>query len=252
MENLLQLHSVSLNFEGLAALSDLTWGVPHSPSGKIYGIIGPNGAGKSTLFNLISGIYKPSAGRITFNSIELNHLKSNQIARLGITRTFQNIRLLPHLSVVDNLRVVGSVQREGTFWESLFGFQNGKTIEEQVTSRAEAALELVGLIAMKQFSPLSLSQGDQRRLEIARAIMTEPKLLLLDEPAAGMSASEKIQLAGVLKKVATDSKAALIVIDHDLKFIMDLCDHVTVLKEGKLFAEGTPAFIQCLSDSMQG
>jgi len=237
---LLSLHAVTLKFGGLAALSDVSWGIPSS---GIHGIIGPNGAGKSTLFNLVTGIYKPTSGRLTFDGVELQKLETMEIVRLGIARTFQNIRLLPHLSVLDNLLVVTAVEREGTFWKSLFGMPSARRSFQEARDRAMQVLELVGLSKTVDAIPTSLSYGDQRKLEIARALMRKPRLLLLDEPAAGMNPVEKIALAGILKKILED-KIVILVIEHDMKFIMNLCEHITVLTQGSVCAEGLPKDIQ--------
>lgn len=240
MSHLLRFNSVTLKFGGLTALSNVSWGIP---SHGIHGIIGPNGAGKSTLFNLTTGIYKPISGRILFEDIELQRMQTTQISRLGIARTFQNIRLLQHLSVLDNLRVVASVEREGTFFASLFRTSKARKLSSEIMNRAQALLKLVGLAKLQDHLPSSLPYGDQRKLEIARALMRKPKLLLLDEPAAGMNATEKNALDLILREIVSDNITVL-VIEHDMKFMMNSCQHITVLNQGAICAEGTPAQIQ--------
>jgi branched-chain amino acid transport system ATP-binding protein len=229
-----------LKFGGLTALSKVDWSMPSS---GIHGMIGPNGAGKSTLFNLVTGIYRPTTGKILFEGAEIQGLQTIRIVKLGLTRTFQNIRLLKQLSVLDNLRVVAATEREGTFWKSLFMLPQAKKQLTDITDRALGLLDLVGLAKVKNQSPTSLPYGDQRKLEIARAMMTRPKLLLLDEPAAGMNSIEKEALAFVIRKIAQD-RIAVLVIEHDMKFIMNLCQNVTVLNQGAICAEGTPVQIQ--------
>ncbi len=240
MNDLLQLSSVTLKFSGLTALSEVTLGFP--PAG-IHGIIGPNGAGKSTLFNLVTGIYKPNSGNILFDGVALNTLETSEIVRLGIARTFQNIRLLSHLSVLDNLCVVTAVEREGTFLESFLQLPSAKKLAKNIIERAKAVLELVGLAKASKRYPTALPYGDQRKLEIARALMRNPRLLLLDEPAAGMNSVEKETVNKILRKIL-DQKITVVVIEHDMKFIMNLCDQITVLNQGKVCASGTPTEIQ--------
>jgi len=242
---LLRFDSVTLKFGGLTALSNVSWGIP---TGGIHGIIGPNGAGKSTLFNLTTGIYKPVSGRILFQQeveqdVELQTLQTTEISRLGIARTFQNIRLLQHLSVLDNLRVVTAVEREGTFLGSLFRTSRARSVSSEISNRAESLLNLMGLTRFKDSIPSSLPYGAQRKLEIARALMKKPKLLLLDEPAAGMNPTEKNALDLILRKIV-EEKITVLIIEHDMKFIMNSCQHITVLNQGSICAEGTPAQIQ--------
>jgi branched-chain amino acid transport system ATP-binding protein len=243
MTDLLKLDSVTLKFGGHVALSDLTWVLPKTDHHRVQGIIGPNGAGKSTLFNLITGIYKPTTGRLSFDGDDIDAMPTSAIARCGIARTFQNIRLLPHLSILDNLRVVGAVEREGSFWSSLFQLPRGKRLADAIEHRAYSLLQWVGLASVSHLSPETLPYGDQRKLEIARALMRKPKLLLLDEPAAGMNATEKQDLENLIRKVMTQDLTILI-IEHDMKFIMSLCSQITVLDQGSLCAQGTPAEIQ--------
>ena len=242
MSDLLKLDLVTLKFGGLTALYQVSWSLPSDYQG-VQGIIGPNGAGKSTLFNIITGIYKPSLGQVFFQGKDLVPLTTPKIARLGIARTFQNIRLLPHLSVLDNLRVVTAEERQGTFVKSLFEFASEKGRVAEISDRAHSLLDLVGLGDAYGKSPTSLPYGDQRKLEIARALMRKPRLLLLDEPAAGMNPVEKESLHQILKQVLKQ-KIAVLVIEHDMKFVMNLCQQITVLDQGSFCAQGTPEQIQ--------
>lgn len=241
MTSLLTLESVTLKFGGLTALSDVTLDIPRQ---GIHGIIGPNGAGKSTLFNVVSGLYKPTEGKILFDRHkDVQKRKMTEIARLGLARTFQNIRLLPHLTVIDNLCVVTAMEREGTFWKSLFHHPQAKKKAKEIRQRAEMLLELVGLSHVCNHYPSSLPYGCQRKLEIARALMSHPKLLMLDEPAAGMNPVEKASLEQILRKIL-EQKITILIIEHDMKFIMNLCHHIIVLNQGAICATGTPAEIQ--------
>lgn len=245
MNDLLKLESVTLKFDGLLALSNINFTVSenNAKKGMLFGIIGPNGAGKSTFFNLITGIYKPTFGKIFFNNKEIQQLKTTQIVNFGIARTFQNVRLLPHLSVLDNLIVVAAEELKGNFFKSFFGLKTAKILFDDIMASAQSVLQLMGLASYQKKTPNSLPYGDQRKLEIARALMRKPKLLLLDEPAAGMNAVEKEFLYEILKKINSQN-IVIIVIEHDMKFIMNLCDHITVLDQGSICAQGTPTQIQ--------
>lgn len=240
MKPILTFNSVSLKFGGLTALSDVSFSVPSS---GIHGVIGPNGAGKSTLFNLATGIYQPTSGKIVFLGTELQGLETSKICQLGISRTFQNIRLLQHLTVLDNLRVVTSAEREGTFWKSLLRTSSARRLSGEILARAQFLLERVGLVQSQLKLPSELPYGDQRKLEIARALMRKPKLLLLDEPAAGMNPSEKNALDVILRKIVSEG-VTILVIEHDMKFIMNLCESITVLNQGSICAQGSATEIQ--------
>jgi branched-chain amino acid transport system ATP-binding protein len=247
----LSLENITLAFGGISALNQLSWSSSEAPASMervtqlkdIEGIIGPNGAGKSTLFNLVTGIYKPTSGRVLFEGEEIQKLNSVEIARLGIARTFQNIRLLPHLSILDNLITVTATEREGSFWKNLLGSRSAKQQNSEIESRAKSALKRVGLSHAHGDRPTSLPYGDQRKLEIARALMRKPKLLLLDEPGAGMNSAEKKNLSEVLAKISNDG-IKIIIIEHDMKFIMNICQKITVLNQGRICAQGTPGEVQ--------
>ncbi len=236
----LNLSGVTLRFGGLTALDNLDLTIP-GPG--VYGIIGPNGAGKSTLFNLVTGIYRPTAGKVFLAGKEISSLETAAIAGLGVARTFQNIRLLSHLSVLDNLRVVAASERRGTFWQSLCNRITARQMDREILERAQGLLELMGLGSMVKARPNALPYGAQRKLEIARALMRKPRLLLLDEPAAGLNTVEKEKLQELIQSIV-EKELTLVVIDHDMKFVMNLCQHVTVLSQGAICAAGTPSEVQ--------
>lgn len=243
MTALVALEDVTLRFGGLAALDRVSWAIS---AGGIHGIIGPNGAGKSTLFNVLTGIYKPTTGRIAFAGQDVAALPTHRLARLGVARTFQNIRLLPHLSVLDNVRMVAASERDGSFWASLVGGAAARRQVAALTARARALLAKVGLADAAQALPSALPYGAQRKLELARALMRQPTLLLLDEPAAGMNATEKADLARIIRDVCAAESATMtvVLIEHDMRFVMGLCRDVTVLNQGQVLARGDPAMIQ--------
>lgn len=220
---LLKLNDISLSFGGLQALNQLCFDADNSS--QIHGIIGPNGAGKSTIFNVITGIYKPKNGSIHFNGFDISNESTLKIVEKGISRTFQNIRLLPNLNVLENLKM-GSVSS---------GFIN--------TARAHEILSFLGLSKAEKQMPDALPYGDRRKIEIGRSLMQNPRLLLLDEPAAGMNPTEKQELAGLIQKIASPT-LKVIVIEHDMKFIMNLCEVISVINQGAVIAEGNPQEIQ--------
>ena len=236
----LRLVDVGLRFGGVQALSGVNWQL--LGPGR-YGLIGPNGAGKSTLFNVISGLYAPSSGSVHVAGQSTMGLPTYAIARLGVARTFQNIRLLPQLSVLDNLRVVAAHERRGTFWSSFCGGARARTQLAAIDARARALLAAVELTDCAEQLPTTLSYGAQRRLEIARAMMRQPRLLMLDEPAAGMNATEKLRLADILRQLIP-ATTTLVVVEHDMPFIMALCTSITVMHQGQIFLTGSPAQIQ--------
>jgi branched-chain amino acid transport system ATP-binding protein len=234
---ILTLNEISQEFGGLRALDGVNLMVEEQ---QIYGIIGPNGAGKTTLFNLITGIYDPSEGTINFRGQNINGAKAHQIASLGIARTFQNIRLFQKLSVLDNVRM-GSfgVTRSG-FWSSLLGLPKSRREEKEVTAKAHQLLDRVGLLDKRMEYAVNLSYGEQRRLEIARALALEPTMLLLDEPAAGMNAGEKSELMGLIYQLREQMKLTILVVEHDMNLVMNICERIAVLDYGRKIADGPP------------
>lgn len=237
---LLKLNHVTMQFGGLVALNDFSIEVPAE---GLIGLIGPNGAGKTTVFNAITGVYKPTAGSIRLADEELSGKTAYQIARKGIARTFQNIRLFTGLSVLDNLVAAATHQRRGTTLSTLLMLPHARQLEKSIQKRAEEILEFTGLLPFAYAEASSLPYGGQRKLEIARALMTRPRILLLDEPAAGMNPTEKENLRQLVVKIA-EQKIGILVIEHDMKFVMNLCTDITVLDHGEIIAKGDPATVQ--------
>jgi len=235
-DTLLRLSGVGKHFGGLAALSEVSLHVRH---GEIYGLIGPNGAGKTTLFNVVTGLYQLDQGSFTFNGANYAQCKPHVLASAGIARTFQNIRLFANMSVLENIMVGRHVRTCAGIWGALS--RNAATREEEraIEQRARELLRYVGIERPHQTLAKHLSYGEQRRLEIARALATEPRLLALDEPAAGMNATETASLKPLLQTIRKDG-ITIFLIEHDVKLIMDLCDRVAVLDYGVKIAEGIP------------
>jgi branched-chain amino acid transport system ATP-binding protein len=240
MTALLESHDIGKRFGGVQALSGVSFVIS---AGDIYGLIGPNGAGKTTLFNLLSGIYAPDEGRFVLDGKDITSLKPDQIARKGIARTFQNIRLFASLSALENVMIGRhSRTRAGVLGAIL---RNPRTLAEEKDTerRALHLLDYVGIRSRANDAAGNLPYGDQRRLEIARALAAEPKLLALDEPAAGMNASETQSLRKLLQDIRKDGTTILL-IEHDMRLVMSVCDHVLVLDYGEKIAEGPPAEVQ--------
>ncbi|MGB9790097.1 MAG: ABC transporter ATP-binding protein [Thermotoga caldifontis] len=240
---ILELKNVTKRFGGLTAVDRFTGYVKN---GELLGLIGPNGAGKTTLFNLITGMYEPDEGEILFSGHRLNGLKPHQVTRLGIARTFQNIRLFSDMSVLENVMVAQHCKLRSTLSMFSFVFKTPSALkfERQVRMRSEKLLEKVGLLHLASEKASALPYGLQRKLEIARALATEPKLLLLDEPAAGMNPQETSELMVFIKTIRDEFNLSIIVIEHDMKVIMGICERIYVMDYGKLIAEGTPKEIQ--------
>lgn len=237
---LLQLNQVTMRFGGLVALSKFDISVPQ---GGLIGLIGPNGAGKTTVFNVITGVYRPTEGQISLAGRSIVGYEAFEISRGGIARTFQNIRLFGGLSVYDNLFAASSFQRRGTILGSVFSLKAARDLELDISKRAYELLEFVGLRELAGAEATALPYGAQRKLEIARALMTKPKLLLLDEPAAGMNPTEKENLRQLVAKIAA-SGIGVLLIEHDMKFVMNLCTDITVLDHGEVIAVGKPQDVQ--------
>ncbi|MBM3849334.1 MAG: ABC transporter ATP-binding protein [Verrucomicrobia bacterium] len=238
---LLQLTDVTIRFGGLTAVSSVTADVRE---GELAGLIGPNGAGKTTLFNLITGVYQPTEGRIDFASAGTAGRRPFHLTGLGIARTFQNIRLFPSLSVAENVRVAFHRHLRHGVWHSLL---RGRSFVAEETELAARALELLGIFNLERLRDAparSLSYGDQRRLEIVRALATQPRLLLLDEPAAGMNPSEKDELMRLIRFVRDRFGLAVLLVEHDMKVVMGICERIHVLEYGRKIAEGSPAEVR--------
>jgi branched-chain amino acid transport system ATP-binding protein len=237
---LLSVQGVSKRFGGVQALTDV--GLDVKP-GQVHGLIGPNGAGKTTFFNMITGLVPSDTGRFELDGGVFKPTAVHKVAQAGIARTFQNIRLFADMSAIDNVRVGRHVRSHVGWWQAVLRTSAFKREEADITAKATELLAFVGLQSQAQQTARTLSYGDQRRLEIARALATEPKLLALDEPAAGMNATEKQQLRELISRIRDQGRAVLL-IEHDVKLVMGLCDHVTVLDQGKLIASGSPADVQ--------
>jgi branched-chain amino acid transport system ATP-binding protein len=233
---MLRFDSVSRSFGGLRVLEDVSFTVP---AAGIYGLIGPNGAGKTTLFNLATGLLRPSGGTISFDDRDLGAVAPHAITGLGIARTFQNIRLFRGMNVLDN--VVAGMHAHCDYGPlaALLGLPSYRAAETAARARAHELLGWVRLDAKAHLPAESLSYGEQRRLELARALATQPKLLLLDEPVAGMNPAEKDELMLEIRRIR-DRGYAILMIEHDMRFVMGLCDRVAVLNFGRVIAEGPP------------
>jgi branched-chain amino acid transport system ATP-binding protein len=240
MTALLEARNLGKRFGGVQALSGVSFAIP---KGAIYGMIGPNGAGKTTLFNLLTGIYRPDEGSFLFNGRNLAALKPHQIAAAGIARSFQNIRLFANLSALENVMIGRHVRTSAGVIGAVLRLKRVRKEEEEIERRALALLDYVGIRARANEAAGNLPYGDQRRLEIARALATDPALLALDEPAAGMNASETITLRRLLEDIRRDGTSILL-IEHDMRLVMSVCDRVLVLDYGERIAEGPPAEVQ--------
>lgn len=237
----LQLDNVTIQFGGLRAVGDLSF---HINPGELIGLIGPNGAGKTTVFNLITGVYHPTAGSIHFNDIAIPGHKPHQITRLGIARTFQNIRLFPSMSVFDNVRTAMVMHQQHGITHALV---RGPAFHDEEATIESDILDLLDIFKLRDVAHVpckSLSYGDQRRLEIIRALATKPKLLLLDEPAAGMNPTEKEELMHLIRFIRDKFDISVLLVEHDMKVVMGICQRIVVIEYGVKIAEGTPEEIQ--------
>jgi branched-chain amino acid transport system ATP-binding protein len=237
---LLEAHHVDKAFGGLRALSGVSLSIER---GEIYGLIGPNGAGKTTLFNVVTGLYRCDGGRVLLDSADLIGRKPHQIVEAGVARTFQNIRLFAHMTALENVMVGRHLRSRAGALGAVLRDRRTRAEEHAVRHRAHELLDYVGVGRHAHAQSKNLSYGDQRRLEIARALATDPKLLALDEPAAGMNATETAALRGLLEQIRADG-VTILLIEHDVKLVMGLCDRVAVLDYGKKIAEGVPAAVQ--------
>jgi branched-chain amino acid transport system ATP-binding protein len=234
---LLELDEVERAFGGVRAVDEASFQVA---AGEVHGLIGPNGAGKTTLLNLVSGLFRPSGGAIRLGGRRIDRLPPHRIAALGVTRTYQNIRLFGGLSATGNVVVGEHLRREAPLWRWLLMLPSARAEQRQARDRALELLERVGLGDRADEKAQNLSYGEQRRVEIARALASEPKLLLLDEPTAGMNPAEVASIAALIRGVAAAGQSVLLV-EHNVKLVMDVCDRITVLNFGKVIADGAPA-----------
>lgn len=230
-----------ISFGGLKAVSDFS--LKLKPM-ELFGLIGPNGAGKTTAFNLITGVYQPDSGKLSLGEKDLIGLDPYDIAKAGIARTFQNIRLFGDLTVLDNVMVSYHMQRPYGYVSSILRTPTFYKVEKGLKEHALSLLKLMGLDHRANDQAKNLSYGNQRRLEIARALATHPKVLLLDEPAAGLNSKEKVDLMNTVAEIRNKFKVTILLIEHDMKLVMGICERITVLDHGEIIAEGTPKAIQ--------
>jgi len=237
---LLEAHNLSKSYGGLQALADVSLTIE---PGEIYGLIGPNGAGKTTLFNVLTGLSKPSAGTVSFDGADVTGRKPNLIVEAGIARTFQNIRLFANMAAIENVMVGRHLRTRAGAIGAVLRDKATRLEEAAIRRRAQELMQYVGVARHAHALARNLAYGDQRRLEIARALATDPKLLALDEPAAGMNARETASLRALLEQIRADG-ITILLIEHDVKLVMGLCNRVAVLDYGKKIAEGAPAQVQ--------
>ncbi|MCL2591665.1 MAG: ABC transporter ATP-binding protein [Betaproteobacteria bacterium] len=238
---LLEISGLTQRFGGLQALTDFSFQLEEH---GLVGLIGPNGAGKTTVFNIISGFYKPTEGNIVFNGRRVNGLRPHQITALGIARTFQNIRLWNDMAVLDNIRLARYAWLGYNFWDAIFRTKRYYRQEKTIEDRACEVLEMMGLANYAGELPKNLPYGLQRRVELARALASKPRLLLLDEPAAGLSSADADDLIRFIRWIHDEFKLSVWMIEHQMKVVMNLCQHITVLDFGRVIAAGTPEEIR--------
>jgi branched-chain amino acid transport system ATP-binding protein len=237
----MKLDKLSISFGGLKAVCDFSLDLPR---GALYGLIGPNGAGKTTVFNLLTGVYQASSGTIELGGVRMNGKKPSQIAAAGMARTFQNIRLFGELSVIDNVRTAAGVRTKSGLFRTLFRTPTHVAEEAAITERSLELLAKLGITHRRDEQAKSLPYGDQRKLEIARALATEPKVLLLDEPVAGMNTLEKREMRALIQSLREEFDVAILLIEHDMGLVMEICEHITVIDHGVTIATGAAKAIQ--------
>ncbi len=237
----LAIQQVTRRFGGLVAVNEVSFDVQEN---EIFGVIGPNGAGKTTLFNTITGLIAPTSGKVLFDGKEITNFRPHQIAKFGIARTFQNIRLFGELSALENVAIARHLRTTTGVLNGVLGLPPTPKEEKQTYDRAQELLDLVGLSDRQDVKAKNFSYGDQRRLEIARALALEPKLLLLDEPAAGMNPNEKVQLSDFIRSLRDRFALTILLIEHHVPLVMGLCDRIAVLDFGQLIAIGQPEIVK--------
>ena len=235
---ILVLKDISLSFKGVKAITDISFDVME---GEICAVIGPNGAGKSSMLNVINGVYIPQVGSITFDGREFKKMKPRQAAMMGIARTFQNIALFSGMSVLDNIMTGRNLMMKATFWETSLNIGRAKREELEARVAVEKIIEFLGLQAIRKTPVSSLPYGLQKRVELGRALAAEPKMLLLDEPMAGMTTEEKLDMSCFIQEVNRNIGTTTVLIEHDMGVVMDISDHVVVMDYGKKIGDGTPS-----------
>lgn len=245
--SLLSLNNVTIRFGGLTAVDTVNLEVKQ---GEILALIGPNGAGKSTVFNLITGIYKPTEGEISLDGKSLAGIPTHKVAEMGITRTFQAIRLFTELSVLDNVKIGAHCRGKAGLFQALTRIPGMKREEADIEEKSLEALQFLDLAGKRDELAKNLSYGEQRRLEIARALVSKPKILLLDEPAAGMNPQEKVVLMEMIRKIR-DTGITIFLVEHDMKLVMGISERIAVLDYGKLIAAGLPQEVRSNKDVIE-
>ncbi len=240
-EIILESKGLTIRFGGLVAVMDFNAAVP---KGSIVGLIGPNGAGKTTCFNMISGFYLPTEGKVFFKGTDITHMQPHEVCRAGLARTFQNIRLFGNGTVLQNVMVGCHVRQKSRWWYPLFCLPSSLREEKEIVAKSFELLKIVGLDHFAHEKARSLPYGAQRRLEIARALATEPRFLLLDEPAAGMNPQETNDLMNFIRRIRDEFDLTILLIEHDMKVVMGICENIWVLDYGKTIAEGPPESIR--------
>ncbi|MFA6825265.1 MAG: ABC transporter ATP-binding protein, partial [Bacteroidales bacterium] len=242
----LRLDNLSMHFGGLKAVDELSFDVK---KGEIFGLIGPNGAGKTTVFNCITQFYKPTYGKVWYKNKEgqtilLNDYKVHDVIKTGIVRTFQNVELIVEVSVLENLLIAAHTQYKTTYFAHMINSKFLNQEEAILTKKADKVLEYLDLLQYRDVPPVGLPYGILKRIELARTLMANANLIILDEPAAGLNDNETIQLAATIRKIAKDLGATIFLVEHDMGLVMDICDHICAISFGKKLAYGTPKEIQ--------
>jgi branched-chain amino acid transport system ATP-binding protein len=230
-----------MQFSGLTAVSELSISIDNN---EIIGLIGPNGAGKTTAFNMITGVYKPTTGDVFYNEKKITGLKAHEIAHYGVSRTFQNIRLFKELTVLENVVIANHLRLKSNLFDSVFRTPRYRREEKHIYEKSLSLLAELGLEDLKDEKSSNLPYGKQRRLEIARALATDPKILLLDEPAAGMNPQESMELMGLIRHIRDKFNIAILMIEHHMQVVMGVCERIYVLDYGVTIAKGIPSEIQ--------
>ena len=241
MAAILETRAVTMKFGGLAAVKALTMSVPR---GSLYGLIGPNGAGKTTIFNVLTGVYCPTEGEIEFDGVRVDGMKPYQITKLGVARTFQNIRLFADMTVLQNVMTAHHLRTRQVMADAVLGTGRHHKEEEETRTRAMELLKIFGLDRAANEAATGLPYGSQRRLEIARALATEPKMLLLDEPAAGMNPHESLELMRLIRWLRDEFALTILLVEHNMKVVMGICETIQVIDYGEQIAIGTAAEVQ--------
>ncbi|MDR3265485.1 MAG: ABC transporter ATP-binding protein [Synergistaceae bacterium] len=240
-EPVLRIKEVTLRFGGLVAVNNLSMDIA---GGSIAGLIGPNGAGKTTVFNVVTGFYKPTKGGVEFMGRPLTGLPPHKVCAAGLSRTFQNIRLFQNETVLQNVMIGCHVRQKSAWWQTMAAFPAAVREEREIRERSMELLSHLGLAGQADANSSSLPYGAQRRLEIARALATQPKFLLLDEPAAGMNPQESEELLNFIRRLRDDFNLTILLIEHDMKVVMGVCEHIWVMDRGLLIADGIPSEIR--------